>query len=186
MKIVGVAGSLRKASYNAGLLRAAAEAAPAGCSVQIETIRGIPLYDADLEASEGVPQAVAELKDRIAAADGLLLATPEYNNSIPGVFKNAVDWLTRPPEDRFRVFKERPVGVMGATPGNFGTAFSQYAWLPTLRVLGAQVWSGAMMWVSGAESKFDDSGNLVDEKTRAAVARYMTGFADFVRNRRNR
>jgi NAD(P)H-dependent FMN reductase len=96
------------------------------------------------------------------------------------VFKNAVDWLTRPPEDRFRVFKNRPVGIMGATPGSFGTAFSQYAWLPTFRVLGAQVWSGGLLWVSGAEGKFDADGNLTDEKTRTFLARYMKGFAEFV------
>jgi NAD(P)H-dependent FMN reductase len=181
IRIVGIAGSLRKRSYNAGLLRAAAEAAPEGCAVQIETIRGIPLYDADLEEAEGVPAPAAELKDRIAAAAGLLIVTPEYNNSIPGVFKNAVDWLTRPPEDRFRVFKNRPVGIMGATPGSFGTAFSQYAWLPTFRVLGAQVWSGGLLRISGAEEKFDGDGNLTDEKTRVSLLRYMKGFAEFVR-----
>jgi NAD(P)H-dependent FMN reductase len=181
IRIVGIAGSLRKQSYNAGLLRAAAEVAPAGCSVQIETIRGIPLYDADVEETDGVPAPVADLKDRIASGDGLLIVTPEYNNSIPGVFKNAVDWLTRPPEDRFRVFKHRPVGIIGATPGNFGTAFSQYAWLPTFRVLGAQVWSGGLLWVGAAGSKFDIDGNLTDEKTRASLARYLDGFAEFVR-----
>ena len=181
IRIVGVSGSLRKRSFNAGLLQAAAEAAPEGCSVQIETIRGIPLYDADVEEAQGVPTPVSELKDRIAAADGLLIVTPEYNNSIPGVFKNAVDWLTRPPEDRFRVFKNRPVGIMGASPGSFGTAFSQYAWLPTLRVLGTQVWSGGLMWVNGAGDKFDAEGNLTDEKTRSRVVQYIAGFADFIR-----
>ena len=106
--------------------------------------------NADMEASEGVPKAVEDLKKLIIDADGLLMATPENNNSMPGVFKNAVDWLTRPPEDRSRVFGGLPVGLMGATPGNFGTAFSQYAWLPVLRTLGTQVWSGKLMWVSGA------------------------------------
>jgi len=140
--IVGMSGSLRKHSINAGLLRAAAEAVPEGCTLAIGSIKGIPLYNMDVEEAEGIPQVVTDLKDRIAAADGLLMVTPENNNSIPGVFKNALDWISRPPADRPRVFGNLPVGIMGATPGNFGTAFSQYAWLPILRVLGTQVWSG--------------------------------------------
>jgi chromate reductase len=178
--IVGISGSLRKHSFNAGLLRAAAEAAPEGCALSIEPIKEIPLYSADVEEVEGIPQAVADLKDRIAAADGLLMVTPENNNSMPGVFKNAIDWLTRPPEDRQRIFGNLPTGLMGATPGSFGTAFSQYAWLPVLRVLGAQVWSGRLLWVSGAMSKFDKEGNLVDEGVMKQLTKYMLGFADFV------
>ena len=178
--IVGISGSLRNHSFNAGLLRAAAEAVPEGCSLTLGTIRGIPLYNADAEETEGIPPAVAELKNQIAAADGLLLVTPENNNSMPGVFKNAIDWLTRPPEDRSRVFANRPIGLMGATPGSFGTAFSQYAWLPVLRVLGTQVWSGRLLWVSGAMGKFDKEGNLTDEAVEKQLRKYMQGFADFV------
>ena len=178
--IVGISGSLRKHSFNAGLLRAATEAVPEGCTLELGTIQGIPLYNADAEETEGIPPAVTELKDQIAAADGLLLVTPENNNSIPGVFKNAIDWMTRPPEDRSRVFANRPVGLMGATPGSFGTAFSQYAWLPVLRVLGTQVWSGKLMWVSGAMGKFDKEGNLTDEAVKKQLNKYMQGFADFV------
>ena len=178
--IVGISGSLRKHSFNAGLLRAAAEAAPEGCSLSIHSIEGIPLYNADVEEAEGIPPVVSELKDQIAAADGLLMATPENNNSIPGVFKNALDWVSRPPEDRRRVFGNLPIGLMGATPGAFGTAFSQYAWLPVLRVLGTQVWTGRLMWVSGAMKKFDEEGNLVDEGVRKQLTKYMGDFADFV------
>lgn len=178
--IAGISGSLRKHSYNAGLLRAAAEAVPEGCTLKTGTIQGIPLYNADAEEADGIPAAVAELKDLIASADGLLLVTPENNNSMPGVFKNAIDWLTRPPEDRMRVFGGKPVGLMGATPGSFGTAFSQYAWLPVLRLLGTQVWSGRLMWVSGAMGKFDEEGNLTDDKTKKQLAKYMDGFTDFV------
>lgn len=177
--LVGISGSLRKTSFNAGLLRAAAEAVPEGCTLKIGSIRQIPLYNADMEEKEGIPLAVAELKDQIAAADGLLLATPENNNSIPGVFKNAIDWLSRPPEDRKRIFVNRPIGLMGVTPGNFGTAFSQYAWLPVLRVLGSQVWSGRLMWVSGAMTKFDESGNLTDEGVKKQLHKYMSGFSEF-------
>ena len=180
INIIGVSGSLRKYSYNAGLLRAAAEAAPQGCAVTIQPIKGIPLYNADIEDSDGIPQEVIDLKNRLADADGLLMVTPENNNSIPGVFKNAIDWCTRPPEDRFRVFSSLPVGLMGATPGQFGTAFSQYAWLPVLRVLGAQVWAGRLLWVSGAMSKFDKEGNLTDESVMKQLSKYMAGFADFV------
>ena len=178
--IVGVSGSLRRHSFNAGLLRAAAEAVPEDCKLSIESIKDIPLYDADVEEKDGIPRSVIDLKERIIAADGLLMATPENNNSIPGVFKNAIDWLTRPPEDRQRIFGNLPVGLIGATPGNFGTAFSQYAWLPVLRVLGAQVWSGKLMWVSGAMGKFDQEGNLEDEGVMKQLAKYMSGFAGFV------
>jgi NAD(P)H-dependent FMN reductase len=180
ISIVGISGSLRKHSFNAGLLRSAAKAVPEGCALTIEPIKDIPLYNADVEDSEGIPPVVAELKDRIASADGLLMVTPENNNSMPGVFKNAIDWLSRPPEDRSRIFGNRPIGLMGATPGSFGTAFSQYAWLPVLRVLGAQVWSGRLMWVSGAMGKFDKEGNLTDEGVKKKLTKYMEGFVDFV------
>ena len=102
--IVGISGSLREQSFNTGLLRAAAETAPEDCRLSVDSIKGIPLYDGDVEASEGIPAAVGTLQAKIKAADGLLLVTPEYNNGIPGVFKNAIDWLTRPPEVRFAVF----------------------------------------------------------------------------------
>jgi len=92
--IIGISGSLRRGSYNTALLRAAAQLMPNGTQLQIKTIRGIPLYDGDLEAADGIPQPVRELKEAVTAADGLLLVTPEYNNSIPGVFKNAIDWLS--------------------------------------------------------------------------------------------
>lgn len=178
--IVGLSGSLRRHSFNSGLLRASAEVAPDGCSLKIGSIKGIPLYNADVEESEGIPGVVEDLKNLIASADGLLMVTPENNNSMPGVFKNAIDWLTRPPEDRSRIFGNIPVGLMGVTPGNFGTAFSQYAWLPVLRVLGSQVWSGRLMWVGGAMSKFDKNGNLTDDGVRKQLTKYMSGFTDFV------
>ncbi len=179
--IAGISGSLRKHSFNAGLLRAAAESVPDGCSLSVNSIRGIPLYDGDVETGEGIPPSVTELKQKIMAADGLLLVTPEYNNGIPGIFKNAIDWLTRPPEERMAVFAGKPVGLIGATPGNFGTAFSQYAWLPVLRVLGTQVWSGRLLWVSGAMGKFDDQGDLTDDGVRRQLKKYMAGFTDFTR-----
>ena len=181
LTIVGLSGSLRKYSFNAGLLRAAAESAPDGCALSVNSIRGIPLYNGDLESTDGIPPAVIDLKKKITAADGLVLVTPEYNNGIPGVFKNAIDWLTRPPEERMQVFAGKPVGLMGVTPGSFGTAFSQYAWLPVLRVLNTQVWSGRLLWVSGATGKFDDQGNLTDAGVKRQLTKYLAGFAAFVR-----
>src|SRR3954469_1439969 len=97
---------------------------PAGAELRIEAIEGIPLYNGDVEAAEGLPARVVELKKKIADADGLLLATPEYNNSIPGVFKNAIDWLSRPASDIPAVFGRKPVAVIGASPGGFGTLSS--------------------------------------------------------------
>src|SRR6187200_2552223 len=126
-KLVGLSGSLRQASYNSALLRAAAGLMPDGSELVVETIRGVPLYDGDVEENQGIPERVTELKEAVAAADGLLLVTPEYNNSIPGVFKNAIDWLSRPPADIKRVFGNRPVAVIGASQGGFGTILSQSA-----------------------------------------------------------
>lgn len=179
-KILGLAGSLRKASVNAALLRAASALAPAGTAVEIASIAGIPLYDGDLESEQGIPEAVTNLKDRIASADGLLLVTPEYNNSMPGVLKNAIDWLTRPPKDIARVFRDRPVAIMGATPGMGGTRLAQSAWLPVLRTLGTRAWSGKQLYVSGAGQVFDAQGDLTDEKIKKLLSDFMAGFAAFV------
>jgi chromate reductase, NAD(P)H dehydrogenase (quinone) len=178
-KLIGIAGSLRKDSYNAALLRAAAELAPAGTTLEIASIVGIPLYDGDLESAQGIPATVTQLKDKIAAAGGLLIATPEYNHSIPGVLKNAVDWLSRPPKDIPRVFGDKPVALLGATPGPGGTRLAQLAWLPVLRTLGTRPWYGKQLYVSGAAQAFDAKGKLVDEKMRQLLTELMAGFAAF-------
>jgi NAD(P)H-dependent FMN reductase len=179
-RIIGIAGSLRKGSYNAALLRATAERAPAGMEVEIASIAGIPLYDGDLESEQGIPDPVTVLKDKIAAADGLLLVTPEYNNSMPGVLKNAIDWLTRPAKDIPRVFGDKPVAIMGATPGGGGTRLAQTAWLPVLRTLGTRAWFGKQLYVAGAALVFDAEGRLVDEKIKKLLSELMAGFAAFV------
>ncbi|MCA8889598.1 MAG: NAD(P)H-dependent oxidoreductase, partial [Parvularculaceae bacterium] len=131
-RLLGLSGSLRKGSFNSALLRNAAELAPDGVSFDIRTLHGIPLYNADEEAAHGLPDAVASLKEAIIAADGVLLATPEYNNGIPGVFKNAIDWASRPPDDIARVFHGRHFAILGASPGGFGTLLAQNHWLPVL------------------------------------------------------
>jgi chromate reductase, NAD(P)H dehydrogenase (quinone) len=180
MNIIGIAGSLRSASFNSALLRAAVELCPPQASIAVETIRAIPLYDGDVEAAQGLPPRVAELKERIAAADGLLLVTPEYNNSIPGTFKNAIDWLTRPAADIGRVFAGCPVGLIGASPGAFGTIQSQSAWLPIFRTLGMRPWFGQALYVGGASKIFDPAGKVADEAIARRLRSYMEGFVAYV------
>jgi len=135
IKVLGISGSLRRGSYNSALLRAAQRLMPEDATLEMASIRGIPLYDGDVE-TQGTPAAVSQLKQAIVAADGVLLATPEYNNSLPGVLKNAIDWLSRPSSDIKRVFGGKPFAMMGASAGGFGTILSQTAWLPVLRTLG--------------------------------------------------
>lgn len=178
--LVGLSGSLRKASYNTGLLRAAASMMPSGSRLSIHTPQGIPLYDGDVEAADGVPSAVTALKEAIAAADGLVIATPEYNNSMPGVLKNTIDWLTRPPADIKKVFRGKPVAVIGATVGGFGTILSQNDWLPVLRYLGTRPWYEGRLLVSHAGSLFDADGNLTDDKTRDQLRDFLNGFTSFI------
>lgn len=179
--IIGISGSLRQGSFNTAVLRAAAELMPAEAQLRMESIAGIPLYDGDVESDSGIPPAVSQLKDAIAGADGLLLVTPEYNNSMPGVTKNAIDWLSRPPADIARVFGGRPVAIAGASPGGFGTILSQNAWLPVFRTLGAQLWSGGRLLVSRASHVVDEQGRIGDAATREAIRRFMEGFVRYVR-----
>ncbi len=180
--LVGLSGSLRRASHNTALLRAAAGLMPEGSTLDVRTVHGIPLFDGDLLA-EGLPAPVAALKDAIAAADGVILATPEYNASIPGVLKNAIDWLSRPASDIPRVFGGKAVAILGATTGRFGTAVAQNAWLPVLRALRMNIWSGDRVLVAAAAGIFDADGALVDEDTRRQVQAFVTGFAAFAARR---
>src|SRR5262245_7878561 len=158
---------------------------PDASELRIESIAAIPLYNGDEEAAHGIPDAVKHLKDTIAAAAGLLLVTPEYNNSIPGVAKNAIDWLSRPAADIPRVFGGKPVAIAGASPGGFGTILSQKAWLPVFRTLGADLWSGRRLLVSRAGSVFDANGEITDAATRENLRKFVAGFVGYVGARRS-
>ncbi|MFC4734555.1 NADPH-dependent FMN reductase [Salipiger abyssi] len=177
-RLMGLSGSLRRGSFNTGLMRAAVEEAPEGVGIDAHTVHGVPLYDADLEA-EGDPQAVTALRAALKACDGLILFTPEYNNSLPGVFKNAIDWMSSGPGAD--LFAGKPVTLLGASPMGFGTILSQNAWLPVLRALGTRPWNGQRLMVSKAPGKFDEAGNLTDGKTRERLAGFVAGFAEAVR-----
>ncbi len=178
-RIVGLSGSLRRASFNAGLLRAAVAVAPPGCVLEAAGIRDIPLYDADLEAASP-PPAVTALQRAIDAADGLLIVTPEYNQSIPGVLKNAIDWVSSFPTGGDRIFRGLPVGTIGASAMWSGTINAQTAWLPVWRGLAAMPYQGDTLYVGGARDKFDAGGNLTDARTRDRLAAWLAGFAEFV------
>lgn len=174
--ILGLSGSLRRASYNTGLLRAAVELVPEGVTIETGSIRDVPLYDGDLEAAEGLPPAVLTLQSQLQAVDGVLLVTPEYNNGVPGVFKNAIDWMSRGPG--LKMWVDKPVAVIGASPGGFGTIMAQNHWLPVLRTLRAAHWAGGRLMVSRAGDLFDDQGNLTDAASRKRLAAFLQGFAE--------
>lgn len=180
MKIIGISGSLRRNSYNTALLRAARDLVPAQTAMEVHGIGGIPLYNADLESAEGIPAVVGKIKAAISAADGLLLVTPEYNNGIPGVFKNAIDWMSRPASDIPDVFGGRAVAVIGASPGGFGTILAQDAWLPVLRTLGMKAWWGGRLQISKAHAVFDDAGELIDADVRERLRVFLDGFRAFI------
>ena len=178
-RILGISGSLRAGSFNTALLHAAQQVAGDDVTLEAATLHGIPLYDGDVEARDGEPAAVTALKQRILASDGVLLVTPEYNNGIPGVFKNGIDWLSRGTPGIPAVFGDRPFALIGASPGGFGTILSQNHWLPVLKTLGVRLWAGNRLMVSRAGSVFDADGALVDPKVREQLAGFLQGFAVF-------
>lgn len=178
-KILGISGSLRAGSYNTKLLRAAIKLAPAGTTIEEASFKDFPVYDGDLEA-RAFPEAVTALKERVIAADALLLVTPEYNNGIPGAFKNAIDWLSRPSSDTAKVFGKKIVGLIGTTPGMGGTRYAQAAWLPILRTLQTVPYFGGRLELASASKVFDEAGAITDPKIAELLAKYVSGFAKFV------
>lgn len=180
VSILGISGSLRAGSFNTALLHAAQDVAGEGVRIEVATLHGIPLYDGDLEAAHGLPDTVQALKTKVRASDGLLLVTPEYNNGIPGVFKNGIDWLTRPASEIPEVFGDKPVAVIGASPGGFGTILAQDAWWSVLRTLRTRPWFGGRLMVSRAGSVFDAQGVLIDEKIREQLRAFVEGYARFI------
>jgi chromate reductase len=179
-KLVGIAGSLRRHSFNRALLAAAAASTPEGVTLEQLPIDAVPLYNADVESASGLPEPVRVLNRAIQAADGIVIATPEYNNGIPGVMKNVIDWLSRPDGERPHVLKGKPVALLGASPGGWGTILSQAAWLPVLRTLRMRLWVGDGPFYVSSAGKVIESGMVTDEALQQRLARYVAAFAEHV------
>lgn len=177
MNLIAISGSLRKASFNTRLASLIAERSPDGVDVDVQTLHGIPLYDGDDEAEHGIPEAVETLRGRIKAADGLIIVTPEYNAAMPGVLKNALDWLTRPGSEMKPTFGHRPTGLVGATPGAWGTAFAQAGALINLRQLGCNVFPDYLR-ISKAGDRFGD--DEAKKELAGQVDQWLKGFTEFV------
>lgn len=180
--VLAVSGSLRRRSYNSALLRAAVSLAPDGMEVELFTgLRGLPHYDQDLEDAGPPPQVLA-LRDRIRRADGLLIATPEYNYAPPGVLKNLVDWASRPATDS--CLRGKPVAVLGAAPGNFGTVRAQLALRESLLATDSRVVTRPEVMVFGAAGRFDDELRLTDEGTADLLHVLLRSLERLVRDTR--
>lgn len=165
IKILGFAGSLRKASYNKAILRAAKDLAPAGSGIEIFDLEGIPPYNQDLD--DHMPAKVKEFKEKIRKADAILIATPEYNYSMPGVLKNAIDWASRPPGDNS--FAGKPVAIMSASIGMLGGARAQYHLRQTFVYIDMYPVNRPEVMVPFAADKIDEQGNVTDAKTREKI-----------------
>lgn len=175
--ILGFAGSLRKQSYNRAILAAALEMVPDGASLEIFDLEGIPPFNQDLELQP--PDKVKEFKARIRAADAILIATPEYNYSIPGVLKNAIDWASRPYGDN--AFDGKPVAMMGASVGTLGTARAQYHLRQSFVFLNMCPMNQPEVMVSFAQDKVDSSGRLTDEKTKKKIKELLESLVTWTR-----
>jgi len=179
VSILGIAGSLRRGSYNRFALRAAQKLAPRGVAIDIFELDGIPLYNQDQEKEP--PAKVTDLKARIRAADAVLLVTPEYNYSIPGVLKNAIDWASRPYGDS--AWAGKPVAVMGASIGALGTARAQYHLRQCFVFLDMDPVNQPEVMIGGAQQRFDPQGNLTDETSRKLITELLGALAEKARSR---
>lgn len=178
LRVAAFAGSLRRGSFNRALLSAASELTPEGMTIDILDITGIPLYNADIEATR-MPQPVVEFKREIAAASGLLIATPEYNHGVAGVTKNVIDWASRPPRES--PLDRKPVGIMGASPGMTGTARGQSQLRQAFEFTNSYCMPQPEILVARAREKFDADGRLTDESTREHLGNYLIALADWIR-----
>lgn len=178
LKVLGISGSLRAQSFNSGALRAAQDLVPGGMTVEIADIAGVPLYSGDVEA-EGMPEAVTGLRGRVANADGLLIATPEYNYSVPGVLKNVIDWVSRPPDQPFH---GKPIAILGASRGGSGTMRAQYHLRQPFVFLNGLIMNRPELMISGSPDLFDEESNLTDQATRERLSAFLEAFADWIRN----
>jgi chromate reductase len=177
LNVVGIAGSLRRNSLNRALLRAATELAPPTLHLDIRDLIDIPLFNQDVEEA-GIPHAVAELRGAIGAADGLLISTPEYNHGVPGVMKNTIDWLSRPP--RQSVLNMKPAAIIGASPGMTGSARGQSQLRQAFGFTNTPAMLQPEILVARAHEKFDGEGRLVDEPTRQFLAKFLVQFAEWI------
>jgi chromate reductase len=175
MKILAISGALRKDSFNTQLLKAVKELAPPEMAIEIVTLHGVPLYDGDEEDKHGVPASVKALQEKVRQADGVIISTPEYNFSVPGVLKNGLDWMSRSGNP----FKWKRVGVMGASEGSVGTARSQYHLRQNLVGLEAIAMPKPEIFVALAPKKFAD-GKLTDEATKKVITTWLAAFKDWV------
>ena len=169
MNVLGISGSLRKGSFNSLLLNIAAQAAPDGMEITIADISAFSVYDEDVYAN-GFPAAVATLREQINAADGLLIATPEYNYGMSGVIKNAIDWASRPPD---QPFSGKPIALMGASAGKLGTALAQQQLRQALVGLNGRIVSQPQVYVSGATRAFNENGDLNDEAAKGLIGQLL-------------
>ncbi|HKP70491.1 MAG TPA: NAD(P)H-dependent oxidoreductase [Pyrinomonadaceae bacterium] len=175
IRILGIAGSLRQGSYNRGTLRAAAELVPDGATLEIFELDGIPGFNQDDERNP--PEKVAEFKRKIREADAILFVTPEYNYSIPGVLKNAIDWASRPYGDN--AFNGKPAAIMGASIGGIATARAQYHLRQMMVFLNMFPVNQPEVMIGNASEKFDSEGNLTDETTRGFVSQLLQNLVDW-------
>jgi chromate reductase len=175
IRILGIAGSLRKASYYRGLLRAAAELVPTGAQVEIFELDGIPAFNQDQE--QNPPERVAVLKRKIREADAILFVTPEYNYSVPGVLKNAIDWASRPYGDN--AWNGKPAAIMGASIGAIATARAQYHLRQMMVFLNMFAENQPEVMVGNAREKFDEEGNLADTTTKDFVRQLLSNLVDW-------
>ena len=181
LRVFGFAGSLRKASYNKMALRAAQELAPPGMTIETFDLEPIPMYNDDVRL-QGYPPPAEQFRARIKAADAVLIATPEYNHSIPGVLKNAIDWASRPPE---QPFNGKPIALMGASPGALGTVRAQMHLRQCFVFLNGYVLAQPEVLIGNAPSRFDAEGKLTDEPTREFIRKLLDALAAWTRRLRN-